>query len=100
MYSLDAPGHHLPNKQEMNAVIKEDIYRQYIRISWITTPGGLRPKMTFYAQHFLQFRDNLIVWPQLCFNIECIGSGSGQLKVGSHLLWSEVKHQILQKNKV
>jgi len=30
MYSLDAPGNLLPNKQEMNGVIKEDIYRQAV----------------------------------------------------------------------
>ena len=29
-YSLDAPGHLLPVRQELNKIIREDIYKQFI----------------------------------------------------------------------
>ena len=63
-YSLDAPGHLLPIRQELNKIIREDIYKQLVQVTWINPPRGLRPKMAFYAEHFLEIRDGLIVQPQ------------------------------------
>jgi hypothetical protein len=53
-YSLNAPCHLLPNQQELNKIIKEDIYKRYIQITWTNPPNGLRPKMAFYAEHCLE----------------------------------------------
>ena len=58
-YSLNAPGHLLPSRQELNRIIREDIYRQFVQITYPT--GGLRQKMAFYAEHFLEISDGLIV---------------------------------------
>jgi hypothetical protein len=63
-YSLDAPGHILPTRQVLNKIIKDDIYMQFIQITWVNPPSGLRPKMAFYAEHFLELRNGLIVRPQ------------------------------------
>jgi hypothetical protein len=64
-YSFDAPVHLLPNKQEKKGIIKENIYRQYIKVTWITPLGGLKPKMAFYAEHFMELRGSLIVFKPL-----------------------------------
>jgi hypothetical protein len=63
-YSLNVPGHLLPSRQVLNRIIKEDIYRQFVQITRINPPGGLRQKMAFYTEHFLEIRDGLIVRPQ------------------------------------
>jgi hypothetical protein len=79
IYSLDDAGHLFPNKQELNGIIEENIYRQYIQVTWIASLGGLRPKMAFYAEHFLELRDGLIVrTPLTCFDIGCMGLGSSR----------------------
>ena len=62
-YSLDAPGHLLPTRHELNKIIMDDIYRQFVHITWVNPQGGLCPKMAFYAEHFLELRDRLIVRP-------------------------------------
>jgi hypothetical protein len=66
-YSLDAPGHLLPTKQVLNKIIINDIYRQFIQITWVNPPGGLRPKMAFYDEPFFELRDGLIIRPQYTF---------------------------------
>lgn len=38
-YSLSAPRHFLVNKTEMNGIIKDDIYRQYIQVTWENLTG-------------------------------------------------------------
>ena len=62
-YSLIAPDHLLPTRQELNKIIREDIYKQFVQITWVNPLGGLRPKMAFYVEHFLEIRDELIVRP-------------------------------------
>jgi hypothetical protein len=62
-YSLDAPGHLLPTRQVLNKIIRDDIYRQFIQITWVNPPGGLCPKMAFYAEHFLVLREEFIIQP-------------------------------------
>ena len=52
-FSLDAPAHLLPSRQVLNEHVRQDIYRQYITTTWCHPSGGLRPKMAFYAEHFL-----------------------------------------------
>jgi len=47
-YSFAVPGHLLPTKQEMNR-IKDDIYKQLVRVTWINPQGELHSKMVFYA---------------------------------------------------
>jgi len=54
-YSLNAPGHVLSTRQGLNRITLDDIYREYI--TWIDPLGGLRPKITFYADHFMELRD-------------------------------------------
>jgi len=62
-YSLDTPGHLLPTRQVLNKIIRDDIYKKFIRNTWVNPPGGLHPKMAFYVEHFLEFRDGFIVQP-------------------------------------
>jgi len=47
----------------MNKIIREDIYRQYIQVTWVDPPHKLKPKMAFYAKHFMEMRDELIIRP-------------------------------------
>lgn len=49
------------SKQEMNKIIIDDIYRQYVQVTWLDPLGGFRPEMAFYAEHSLVLRDDLIV---------------------------------------
>jgi hypothetical protein len=62
-YSLDAPSHLLQTRQVLNKIIKDDIYMQFIQITWVNPPRGLRPKMAFYTEHFLELRDGSILRP-------------------------------------
>jgi hypothetical protein len=39
----------------------EDIYRQYVHVTWVGPPHELKPKMIFYVEHFMEMRDGLIV---------------------------------------
>jgi hypothetical protein len=47
----------------MNRIIRDDIYRQYILVTWLDPPSGLKPEMAFYVKHFLMLRNGLIVQP-------------------------------------
>lgn len=62
-YSLNAPSHLLPTRQELDKIIREDIYKKFIQFTWVNPPRGLRPKMTFYVENFLELRDKFIVLP-------------------------------------
>jgi hypothetical protein len=91
-YSLDAPGHLLPTRQEMNTIIREDIYRQFVQVTWINPQGGLRPKMAFYVEHFMVMRDGLIVRPHYTlrhwiffFFFGEMKQGKGSLGLGKRL---------------
>lgn len=63
-YSLDASGYLLPTRQELNKIIRDDIYKQFIQITWDNPHDKLFPKMAFYVEHFLEMRDELINRPQ------------------------------------
>jgi hypothetical protein len=101
-YSLDAPGHLLPTRQVLNKIIRDDIYRQFIQITWVNPPGGLRPKMAFYAEHFLGLRDGFIVRPHytLCHWAHALRIPLGQFRVGSHRLRVETDHQIDRPDRI
>jgi hypothetical protein len=101
-YSLDAPGHLLPTRQVLNKIIRDDIYRQFIQITWVNPPGGLRPKMAFYAEHFLELRDGFIVRPHytLCHWAHALWIPLGQFRVGSHRLRVETDHQIDRPDRI
>jgi hypothetical protein len=71
-YSLNAPGQLLLTKQELNKIIKEDIFRQYIQVTWVDPLRGLNPKMAFYAKHFMELRDGLIVQPPYTLRHRCM----------------------------
>ncbi len=60
-FSLDAPAHFLPSRQELNEHFQQDIYRQYITTTWSNPSGGLRPRMAFYAEHFLEIQNGIVV---------------------------------------
>jgi hypothetical protein len=49
-YSLDALGHFLSSKQDLNQEIKEDIYKQYIQDSRSAPSEGFGLKMAFYSK--------------------------------------------------
>jgi hypothetical protein len=101
-YSLDAPGHLLPTRQELNRIIRDDIYRQFIQITWVNPQGGLRPKMAFYVEHFLELRDGLIVRPQYTLRhwVHALCIPLGQFRVGSHRLRVETDHQIDRSDRI
>ena len=73
-----------------------DIYKQFVQVPWINPPRGLRPKMAFYAGHFLEIRDGLIVQPKYTFRhwMHALRIPLGQFRVGSHRLRVELDHQI------
>ena len=52
-FLLDALPHLLQSHQELNEHVKHDIYRKYITSTRCHPPGGLQPKMAFYAENFL-----------------------------------------------
>ena len=56
-YSLYAPGHLLPTRQELNRSIREDIYRLSIQVTWTSPPETLGSKMSFYLEHLLELWD-------------------------------------------
>jgi hypothetical protein len=62
-YSLNAPDYLLPIRWEMNTIIQEDIYKQFVHVTWINPQGWLRPKMAFYVEHFMVMKDGVIVRP-------------------------------------
>jgi hypothetical protein len=62
-YSLDTLGHLLMTRQMLNKIIRDDIYRQFIQLTWVNPLGGLCPKMAFYTKHFLELSDGFIVRP-------------------------------------
>ena len=101
-YSLDAPGHLLPTRQKLNKIIRDDIYRQFIQTTWVNPQGGLRPKMAFYAEHFLELQDGLIVRPQytFCHWMHTLRIPLGQFRVGSHRLRVETDHQIDRSDRI
>ena len=101
IYSFDAPGHHLPTKQKLNRIIKDDIYKKFIQTNWVTPQGGLRPKMAFYVGNFLEPRDRFIVQPHdtLCHWIHALRIPLDQFRVGSHRLHVDIDHQIDRSNK-
>jgi hypothetical protein len=101
-YSLDAPSHLLPTKKELNKIIRDDIYRQFVQIIWANPQGGLRPKMAFYAEHFLELRDGLTVQPQYTLRhwMHALCIQLGQFRVGSHRLQAETQHQIDRSDRI
>ena len=101
-YSLDAPDHLLPTRQELNKIIREDVYKQFVQVTWVNPPGGLRPKMAFYVEHFLEIIDGLIFQPQYTFRhwMHALRIPLGQLRVGSHRLQGEMDHQIDRLNRI
>ena len=58
--------------------------------------------MAFYAQHFLEIRDGLIVRPQymFCHWMHALRIPLGQLRVGSHRLRVETDHQIDRPDRI
>jgi hypothetical protein len=89
-------------RQDMlNKIIRDDIYRQFIQITWVNPPGGLHPKMAFYAEHFLELRDGFIVQPHYTLRhwAHALSIPLGQFILSSHRLRVETNHQIDRPNK-
>jgi hypothetical protein len=42
-------------------IIRDDVYTQFIQVTWVNLSVGLYTKIAFYAQHFLELRDGVIV---------------------------------------
>jgi hypothetical protein len=86
----------------LNTIIRDDIYRQFIQITWVNPPGGLRPKMTFYIEHFLKLRDGLIIRSPYTFHhwAHALRISPGQLRVESHRLRVETNHQIDRPDRI
>ena len=95
-FSLDALAHLLPSRQELNEHVRQDIYRQYITTTCSNPPGGLRPKMAFYAKHFLEIQDGIIV--RLAYLYQCwnhvLWFSLSSFKVGSHSLRAQIDHHM------
>jgi hypothetical protein len=60
----DAPGHLPLTRHELNIIIRDEIYKYFIHITWVNPPNGLQPKMALYTDYFLELRDRFIVRPQ------------------------------------
>jgi hypothetical protein len=95
-FSLDAPAHLLPSRQELNEHVRLDIYRLYISTTWVNPPGGLRPRMSFYAENFLKLSDGIIARP--CYLLRrwshALRISLGSFRVGSHRLRAQTDHHI------
>ena len=82
--------------------MREDVYKQYVQATWVNPLGGLRPKMAFYAEHFLEIKDRLIVRPQYTFHhwMHALRIPLGQFRVGSHSIRVESDHQIDRSDRI
>jgi hypothetical protein len=47
-----------------------------IQVTWIAPPRGLKPKMDFYVEHFMELKSGHILGPITCSIIGCKGSRS------------------------
>ena len=97
-FSLDAPAHLLPSRQELNEHVRQDIYKQYITTTWCHPPGGLRPKMAFYAEHFLVIQDGIVVRRAYLYRRwnHALRFSLGSFRVGSHRLSAWTDHHMDQ----
>ena len=75
-FSLDAPAHLLPSRQELNEHVRLDIYRLYISTTCVNPLGGLRPRMSFYVENFLEYLMGSLL-------VLAIFYGSGPMLCGS-----------------
>lgn len=93
---MNASGHLLLPKQEFNNIIRGDIERQYIHITWIAPIRGLKPKMALYAEHFMELKGDLIVWPPCMVQhwMHGLRIRLGQFLLGSHHIQVEIEFQI------
>ena len=100
-FSLDAPAHLLPSRQELNEHVRLDIYRCYITATWVNPPGGLRPRMSFYATHFLEISDGIITRPSYLSRrwSHALRISLGSFRVGSHRLRAQSDHQIAREER-
>ena len=87
-FLLNALAHLLPSWQELNEHVRLDIYRQYITTTWVNPPSCLRSRMSFYAEHFLEIFDVIIVRPSYLFRrwSHTLRIFLGSFRVGSHRL--------------
>lgn len=85
-----------------NKIIREDIYRSFVQVPWVNPPRGLRPMMAFYAKHFLELRDGVIVRLQYTFHHQmyALRIPLGQFRIGSHRLRVETNHQVDRLDKL
>jgi hypothetical protein len=96
-YSLNSSNRILLTKKELNKIIREDIFKQFIQVTLVDPPRGLNPKMAFYAEYFMKLRYILIVWPSYTLRhwVHALRIPLGQFRVGSHRLWIEIGHHML-----
>ena len=100
-FSLDALAHLLPSRWELNEHVRLDIYRCYITATWVNPPGGLRPRMSFYATHFLEISDGIITRPDYLSRrwSHALQISLGSFRVGSHCLRAQSDHQIAREER-
>jgi hypothetical protein len=86
----------------MNSIIGDDIHRQFMRVTWINPQGRLHLKMAFYAKHFMDLRDELVVPTNytLRHSMHALHIPLGQFRVVSHRLRIEMDHQINQSDRI
>ena len=105
IYSLDAPPWSTPAEHAWVEWNHERGYHYTVYSGCLGRPtgGGLNPKMAFYAEHFMELRDSLIVRPPYTFGTGCMLLGSiplGQFRVGSHWIRVETGHHITWGNRI
>ena len=100
-FSLDAPAHLLPSRQELNEHVRLDIYQCYITATWVNPPGELHPRTSFYAIHFLEILDGIINWPSYLSQhwSHALQISLGSFRVGSHRLRAQSDHQIAREER-
>ena len=100
-YSLDVPSQLLLMRQKLNRSIREDIYRKFIQFTWTNPPSGLRLKMAFYIEHFLEVGDGLLIQPSYTSHhwAHSLQIPLGQFHVGFHRLQIEPDHHIDKSDK-
>ena len=95
----DAPFNLLPYRQDLNELIREDIYNNYFQVTWISPLEGLSSKMSFYLNNFMQLGANVIVKPEYTSRLwmYSLRIPLSQFKVGSHRV--DIDHHILRAEK-
>ena len=68
-FSLDAPAHLLPSRQELNEHVRLDIYRFYITATWVNPPVVYVHECHFMRHTFWRSQMGLLLGPAISHDV-------------------------------